>query len=211
VEVLSSELKLQNENGRLLELIVKESNRLNEILADFLTYARNQRSSFNKVELCHLIGDIFEVTRHHPAYHRGISLELQADDSFAYIYSDEDQLKQILINLMVNACQAIDGDSGEITVAIDASRSDCVVLTLTDNGPGIPEDILQKVFNPFYSTKKDGTGLGLAIVQRLTKLLEIDLWVESSVGGPTSFTLTFTKVPDIRISLKAPEKAGAEV
>ena len=198
VEVLKLELQLQNENGRLLELIVKESNRLNEILADFLTYARNQRSSFNKVELCHLIADMFEVTRHHPSYHKDITLKLQAEDSIAYIYSDEDQLKQIIINLLVNACQAIGEKSGEITVGIDSPDINLISLTITDTGPGIPEEIMQKIFDPFYSTKKDGTGLGLAIVQRLSKLLEIDLWAKSADGGPTSFCLTFNKVPEMR-------------
>lgn len=196
VEVLKAELQLPDENGRLLELIVKESCRLNEILADFLTYARNQRSSFNKVELCHLIGDMFEVTRHHPAYHKDIRLKIRADDSFVYVYSDEDQLKQIVINLLVNACQAIGNNPGEITVGIENPELERVVLTITDTGPGIPRDIMQKVFEPFFSTKRDGTGLGLAIVQRLSKLLEIDMWVKSAEGGPTSFCLTFDKVPN---------------
>jgi two-component system sensor histidine kinase PilS (NtrC family) len=203
-------LDVSDENARLMELIVKESARLNEILSDFLTYARSQRSSFNKVELCHLIGDMFEMARHHPSYHENIKLEFQSNEAFVYVFSDEDQLRQILINLIVNACQAIGEKAGKITASIDVSNPQAVKLKINDSGPGIPEDIANRIFDPFYSTKNDGTGLGLAIVQRLSKALDVELNVDSRDGGPTEFSLKFARIPHPQISIPA-ERTTATV
>ncbi|UCD18546.1 MAG: PAS domain S-box protein [Candidatus Zixiibacteriota bacterium] len=198
VEVLKAELNLVGENKRLLELIIKESCRLNQILADFLMYARSRRSNFNRIELCRLVSDVIEVIRKLPSYRPSISLRLLAVESFVYVYGDEDQIKQILINLIVNACEAINIPQGEIIVTIEtgaAGEEEVVFLKVTDNGPGIEEEIHDRVFDPFFSTKRDGTGLGLAIVQRLSEGMGIDLFLHTGEEGGTTFILQFNKIP----------------
>lgn len=198
VEVLKSTLEFSGENKRLMDLIIRESTRLNNILSDFLLYARANRTVFNKVELCHLVSDIFEIVKHQPAYNDKIDLQLKTSESFVYVYSDEDHLKQILINLIINSYQAIGKRSGQIYVDITNDKFDKVVLEVVDNGPGIDKNILTKIFDPFYSTKKDGTGLGLAIVQRLCGHLKIDFSINSELCHGTSFMLRFDQIPDNR-------------
>jgi two-component system sensor histidine kinase PilS (NtrC family) len=195
VEVLKSELNLSNENKKLMDLIIKESCRLNDILSDFLLYARSKRSIMNRVELCRLISDVFEIARHHPSFTAGIDLNLSTDDSYLYVFGDEDQLKQILINLVVNSCQAFEKKGGEITVCLERAKSGGIVMVVSDNGPGIDKRLLSRVFDPFFSTKSDGTGLGLAIVLRLTGNLDIDLSLKTEAGKGTSFILEFTRIP----------------
>jgi len=198
VEVLKSEIKVSGENQRLLDLILRESNRLNNILSDFLLYARSRRASFMRVELCHLLSEVIEVVKHHSSYSDNIALRLNTAESVVYIFGDEDQTKQILINLIVNSFEAIDHDKGEVTVAIASDRQDGVNLRISDNGPGIDEDSLAKMFDPFYSTKQYGTGLGLSIVQRLARSLDINITCRSIQGQGTTFNLKFNQAPSLQ-------------
>jgi two-component system sensor histidine kinase PilS (NtrC family) len=198
VEVLQAELNLSGENRRLMQLIVKESSRLNNILTDFLLYARANRPVFNKVELCRLVSDVFEMIRHHSAYNKDITLKLSASDSYIYIFGDEDKIKQILINLIVNACEALEGRKGEVSVWLEIAPDRSVVLQVIDNGPGIEKSTIPKIFDPFFSNKKEGTGLGLAIVQRLAESLRIELQVRTHPGVGTAFILHFRQAPGKR-------------
>ncbi|SYZ74019.1 PAS protein [Candidatus Zixiibacteriota bacterium] len=204
VEVLKAELNLTGQNRRLLDLIVRESSRLNNILSDFLLYARSNRPVFEKVELCRLVSDVFEVVRHHPSFQDNINLRLSVQESYIYIFGDEDKIKQVLINLIVNACEAIGESGGEVVVRIGQVDNDSIRLDITDSGPGIDKEHLAKIFDPFFSTKKDGTGLGLAIVQRLTENLKIDLMVKTAVGVGTTFALFFNRMPSKMAEISTP-------
>lgn len=196
VEVLKGELAVADEDRRLLELIVKESSRLNDILSDFLLFARSHRTAFVRIELCRLVSDVIDIVKHHPSYRPDHQLKITALESVVYVYSDENQLKQILINLIVNACEAIDKYDGVVEAVIESITDDEVRLTITDNGPGIHDDIISKVFTPFFSTKKAGTGLGLAIVQRLASNLQINLACRSEMGRGTTFILGFSRIAE---------------
>jgi two-component system sensor histidine kinase PilS (NtrC family) len=194
VELLSRESNLAGENARLLELIMKESARLNRILTDFLTYARVGRPTYNKIELCRLVNDVIEIVRHHESYREQISVRLETDAAIAYAVGDEDLIKQVLVNLAINACEAMEGREGQVLFSIDDDPSSGQVeLTVSDNGPGIPERLRSKVFQPFFSTKKQGTGLGLAIVHRICNALRLNLSIETQAGQGTSFHIVFQR------------------
>lgn len=195
VEVLHRELNLEGENRRLMQLIVKESSRLNNILSDFLLYARSNRVVFSRVELCRLISDVFEIVKRHNSYHSDIELKLTSPESYIYIFGDEDKLKQILLNLLVNACEAIGARPGNVAVGIDVGEDRAVTVYVADDGPGIDKSHIDRIFDPFYSTKKDGTGLGLAIVQRLSESLNIDLSIRTQPGAGATFVLGFSHIP----------------
>jgi two-component system, NtrC family, sensor histidine kinase PilS len=192
VEVLSRDLSVSNEHSRLMELIVKESHRLSKILSDFLLYARIDRPRYDKVELCHVITDCIEILRHHASYHEGIQIDLHADSAMMYIIGDEDLIKQVIMNLAINACEAFDGKPGRLMFQVSEERhSQMVELVLEDNGPGIPKGDRDRIFQPFFSTKKHGTGLGLSIVHRICTTLRFILTVDSVPTGGTRFTLGF--------------------
>jgi len=196
VEVLKTELQVAGQNQRLMDLIIKETARLNKILSDFLIYARTSRSVFSRIELCHLISDVFEVIKKHPSYKQNVKLKSLAPDFYVYIFGDEDKTKQILINLVINACEAIESGSGEILVKISNSNFQIVDLEIIDNGVGMDPIDIPRIFDPFYSTKKEGTGLGLAIVQRLAENLNIDIGIKTKKGTGSSFILHFNQIPE---------------
>lgn len=192
VEVLQRELPLHGDNARLMDLIVKESHRLSKILSEFLTYARIDRPTYRKVELCHLVGDVIELLAHHQSYRPAIALRLESDQAVAYVNGDEDLITQLLLNLGLNACEAFTDGHGTIRFQIrhhESARTVCLIVE--DDGPGMSDEEQGRVFQPFYSTKKNGTGLGLAIVHRICESLSVELSLRSAEGAGTAFELAF--------------------
>lgn len=196
VQILKQELELEGENQRLMNLIIKEASRLSNILNDFLTYARVKEPNFGKVELNRLISDVVEIARTHPSHAENTKLSVDADDTTIYVSGDEEQIKQVLINLVVNAQEAVDPSSGKIAIEVDSSpfgQADQIKIVISDNGPGIQHGAGDKIFTPFFSTKKEGTGLGLAIVKRLVENMGGCILFESSSHGGTIFTIMLIK------------------
>jgi len=193
VEVLNKELQLRGENERLMQLIVKESHRLSRILSEFLQYARIDRPAYTKVELCHLINDVIQILHHHPSFKKDLKINFEADSSIVYVVGDEDLVKQLLLNLAVNACDALQEKGDELTFRLAVDPVGCIVeLYIQDNGPGIAPEYFKRVYQPFFSTKKQGTGLGLAIVHRICSALKLDLSFDSQLDQGTTFRLEFT-------------------
>jgi two-component system sensor histidine kinase PilS (NtrC family) len=197
VEVLADELQLEGTNAQLMQLIVKESHRLSKILSDFLEYARLGRRTYDKVDLVHLINEVIDLVRHHASYREDIFIDMTSDESVIYVDGDADLYKQLLLNLALNACDALNGGRGQIifTVVVHAG-SDVVELYVQDTGPGMPPETLERIFEPFFSTKKQGTGLGLAIVHRICALMGLELNVDSREGQGTTFMVEFHRYHD---------------
>jgi len=199
VEVLDKELRLEGENERLMRLIVKESHRLSRILSEFLEYARIDRPAYTKLELCHLISDVIQILHHHPSFRKEFNINFEADRSIIYVIGDEDLVKQLLLNLAVNACDALQESGDELTFRLAVDQvGGLVELYVQDNGPGIAPEHIKRVYQPFFSTKKSGTGLGLAIVHRICSALKLDLSFDSQPGQGTTFRLEFTTFADER-------------
>ncbi|MFH1374680.1 MAG: ATP-binding protein [bacterium] len=192
VEVLRNELEVSADNARLMDLIVKESHRLSRILSEFLQYARIDRPTYSKVELCHIINEVIRILHHHESFTPDIRVNFETEESIIYVVGDEDLIKQLLLNLAVNACEAIADRSGELTfrLAVNATP-DTVELYVRDNGAGMTENVLKKVYHPFYSTKKEGTGLGLSVVHRIGSALKLNINVDSQPGEGTTFLVEF--------------------
>ncbi|MCK4572750.1 MAG: PAS domain S-box protein [candidate division Zixibacteria bacterium] len=192
VEVLKGDLKVDGENERLMNLIVKESDRLTNLLNEFLTYARIDRPAYNKVELLHLVTETLEILHHHPSFHDQIRVQIEADESIIYVVGDEGLIKQLLINLAVNACQALAGRAGCLRFRYVVNQEKGTVeMYVEDDGPGITPEHMKSIYKPFYSTKKEGTGLGLAIVHRICSALKLDITADSQVGEGTTFLVEF--------------------
>jgi len=203
VEVLKSELKLEGENQKLLELILKESSRLNTILKEFLQYAKLGETSLGRVELKRIVDEVIEIVKKHPSYQEKISIRKRLDESPIYILAEENQLNQLLLNLLVNALEAMEEKGSELLITTRSSDLEMVLdykkenlaeelfipLTIIDQGKGMTEEQMEKAFLPFYSTKKNGTGLGLAIVQRISNNLNGRIECKSKLGQGTAFIL----------------------
>ncbi|MBU8934179.1 MAG: PAS domain-containing protein [candidate division Zixibacteria bacterium] len=192
VEVLKSDLELTGQNLRLMDLIVKESHRLSRILSEFLNYARIERAAYNKVDLCRVIGDTIQVLRHHSSFHDKIEVSFESGNPILYVVGDEDLFKQLLLNLAVNACDALGVDGGHLVFSLYANNDEgSATLRVEDDGEGLSADQAKHIYEPFYSTKKLGTGLGLAIVHRICSALKLGLGMDSLPGEGTTFSIVF--------------------
>jgi two-component system sensor histidine kinase PilS (NtrC family) len=200
VEVLKNEIELTGENARLMELIVKESERLSRVLNDFLIYARTAPTRTTKVELVSVVGESIELIKHNSFLPKTVTINFETEHTTAYIVADEDQVRQIVINIVTNAIEAVDENTGVVQVRIispenklGASETEWVCLQVADNGCGFSGEDRDKIFEPFFSRKKGGTGLGLAIVKRCLDTIDAKVEVESKANHGTTFSLLFKK------------------
>jgi two-component system NtrC family sensor kinase len=177
-----------------LSVIVRETKRCRDIVRGLLDFARQVPQ--NKTMIC--VKDVIEQTLavldnqlrlHHVKVHKSFQ------EDIAPIKADMNQIQQILINLIVNATDAMSDRGGELrinTKEITVAGEKNVCIEVEDNGCGIPKENLQKIFDPFYSTKgQKGTGLGLAVVWGVVEKNDGKIAVESQVNIGTKFTLTF--------------------
>lgn len=194
VEVLQRELQVTGENARLLELIVRESERLDNFIRELLDYARERPLKTERVDLAALTTETAEVARRHPSMGAGKTVRVEAPAEPVWTQVDFEQTKQVLLNLMINGLEAIDG-AGTVVARVDAgngrgkARPGFAAVEIRDTGAGIRPDELRQVFEPFYSTKQGGTGLGLAIANRIVERHGGTVEIESRVGVGTTLRL----------------------
>jgi len=194
VEVLQRELKVKGENARLLELIVRESERLDNFIRELLDYARERPLKCETLDLGELLRDLADLARRHPAA-EGKELTWSGASDDASVHVDSEQMRQVLLNLVLNALEAVEGE-GQVEVRIAARRDRpasgsgavraWVCAEVQDNGIGIAAPEIDLIFEPFYSTKRGGTGLGLAIANRIVERHGGVLEVESRLGAGTT-------------------------
>jgi len=183
------------ENAELLEIIVEEANRLNNVVTRFLDYARAERpgrEGAGKVDLNGILRKTEQLLRQDLA--RSIELRLRLDDMLPQIAGDPESLMQVFLNLGQNALQAMpDGGTLEIlTTRRRRSRlgyGQFAEVRFRDTGIGIPRDKLKKLFIPFYTTKQRGTGLGLAISHRIVNQHGGTIEVRSTLGQGSTFSV----------------------
>jgi two-component system sensor histidine kinase PilS (NtrC family) len=193
VEVLKDDLKLEGDDLRLLELILKESSRLNTILTDFLNFARVGRASESQCNLASVILEVVALASAHQQENGLVRISHNIHKPNIKVWGGEDQLKQIIWNLLINSIQAMPAVGGEVFISTEegiGDDSDKVKLNVADNGPGIPDDIKEKIFEPFFSTKDNGTGLGLPIIARIVDCLDGKIEVGSEDVWKTIFTIS---------------------
>jgi two-component system sensor histidine kinase PilS (NtrC family) len=173
VEVLNESLQVDGEDQRLMKLVVNESSRINDIVEEFLNYARIQSVDRRSASLEALMQDVITLVRNHPSFGKGreVRCDLAGCPS---ILADTGQVKQVFLNLLLNALEAMEG-SGEVVVRLPAEGQSrpmgpgLVEVWVQDDGPGIVAEEAVRVFEPFYTTKRGGTGLGLAVAQRIVE------------------------------------------
>ncbi len=210
--------KLPEEDREFLEIIVEEVNRLNSVVTQFLDYSRPLKSSMAPGDVNDILTRTFKLLAGDVPPHVELNLELM--DGLPRVVCDAEQLKQVFLNLALNAVQAMP-QGGRLTVATrrgrdemalwrDApQRTESVEIRFRDTGPGIPEDARDNIFVPFYTTKEKGTGLGLAICQRIVKVHQGTIGVRSPPGEGAEFVISLPGVRGERPP--EPEEARPEV
>jgi two-component system sensor histidine kinase PilS (NtrC family) len=185
VEVLQRDLKLEGESADLMNLIARESARLNKFVTDLLSYSRERDLALEPVTLDENLRELVNTLRHDPRRAAAVQVEFQAGPPELRISVDAEQMRQVWLNLAANALEAL-GERGTLTVTWVARGADQVAVEFRDNGPGIPPEDLRRVGEPFFTTKRGGTGLGLAIAQRIVERHGGVLTLESVAGHGTT-------------------------
>jgi len=197
IQVLSDSLSKEEAriNRRLMEIVLREVNRLNNLINDFLHFARPQRIDIEEFELNQLIMDtlyIFQNSKHWSKY---LDIETKIMSPLT-IKSDPQQLKQVFWNIFLNASEAMP-KGGLISIGADSETNfqssiesvELVRIKIEDNGPGLDSKIAKDMFKPFSTTKKDGSGLGLAIVKRIVEGLGGKVSGENLASGGAAITI----------------------
>lgn len=193
IQMLRDTIALDPMGERLMNIVLRETDRLNALITDFLQFARPNPPQIEQVDLRALLEELIQVfgyLRQPPEGEapRGSEVHLDAPAELR-LDADPRQLKQVFWNLLNNATQAL-GDDGEVRI-VARRRGDRVTVAVIDNGVGIPTEALDRIFDPFYSTKEQGTGLGLAQVLRIVEEHGGHIDVDSTVGAGSTFTVEF--------------------
>jgi signal transduction histidine kinase len=186
--------QLPGEEKEFVDVIVEEVNRLNGVVTAFLDYARPLKQSFGPTDLNEVVTRTIRLIQNDVPPH--ISVRQELAESLSRVDGDAEQLKQVLINLVQNAIQALGEQRGNIVVRSlrpdrfgDFRSGEMVELQVTDDGPGIPAEQQLSIFVPFFTTKEKGTGLGLAICQRIVKSHGGTISVQSKPGEGSTFAI----------------------
>jgi two-component system sensor histidine kinase PilS (NtrC family) len=194
IQLLQSELDPKGDNKRLMDIVLRETDRLNAIIGDFLDYARPKTPDKERVFLSSVIEETILLLRNSPDCREGIAIVQDVDPALE-LSADPQHLRQVFWNLALNACQSM-RDGGTVTIAAKRAASPdgdpgWCEITVADAGQGIPQEHLDKLFDPFFTTKADGTGLGLAIVYRIIEDHGGTIGVESEPGKGSTFRIKF--------------------
>ncbi len=179
---------LEHDDARLVKIIARESTRLSGLIADMLAFTRPRKPQRAEVALERVARETLENFRADPT-NENVDVELFASEA-PPVRVDPAQLSQVLWNLLRNAAEAMEG-RGYIELRIRARDDEHVELLVTDEGPGIPSEQVDRVFDPFFTTKERGTGFGLAIVHRVIEDNGGSVELSSTPGEGTTFALRF--------------------
>ena len=175
-----------------MDIVTRESERLNQIVSDFLIYSREKKFKLSTENLVSLLEDTLTLLQNHPQFapevaESRISIIRNYQTRGAFAVVDGDKMKQVFWNLCENAVRAMPS-GGVLTVSV-AGHGEDWMLSFADTGCGIPSDRLEKVFEPFQSHFHGGTGLGLAIVYQILQAHDGKISVSSTLGRGTEFCL----------------------
>jgi len=186
IEIIGRDLPATSPARAVVKEVKHEVTQINRILSDLLETARPRAPQIQSSDLNTTVEHAVMLARQQ-ALSKPISIDLLKSGSLPAVQHDSDQIHQVLLNLLLNSIQAIEG-KGLITVEL-GERGDNAVVVVTDNGRGISPDHLPNIFRPFYTTKGHGTGLGLSLARRIVEEHHGHVEVTSVVGKGTKFVV----------------------
>jgi len=182
VEILQDDTPKDKPNYRFLQILIKEVDRLNLVIENFLSLAKRKPSPLKEINLQDEVNSVVHILSA-KARKEGVLIDASLPKKSILLKADENKFRQVLLNILLNAIAA-----GGSHVNIDASFQDnkaapkTLLLTIADTGTGMPEEQVKKIFQPFYTTKEHGTGLGLPISKRITDEYGWDFQIDSKTG-----------------------------
>ena len=203
MQMLKDELPLTIDQAQLMDIVLKESERLNQTIKSFLAYARPQRFSTQRLDLRPLVHETAMLLRNSTEVGDRHAIEVAQSDDPVMIDADEGQIRQIIWNLATNGLRAMpNGGALRLSVSRDPG-SHVAVLGVEDEGVGIPPEEVDQIFQPFRGSFGKGTGLGLAIVHRIVTDYGGTIEVKPRAGGGTVFRVAFPVAVDRHVERQA--------
>jgi two-component system NtrC family sensor kinase len=187
---LESKMNEDDPNYQYIHEIKRESKRCKKIVQDLLSYSRTPNPILEPTDLNDLLQQIVDFATNHTDM-RGVTISTRLASGLPPVELDGDQMRQVAINLILNAGGAMQ-EGGNLTVSTEAVDATHVRITFSDSGCGIPPESLEKIFEPFYTTKARGTGLGLAITRQIIEQHHGEIHIDSTVGKGTCVTVTLS-------------------
>lgn len=190
IQLLSNDTQ-DPDQQKLMKIILKEIDRLNNLITEFLDYSKPESRPDQKVDVSLIMNDVIQNIKSSPQTPKNLDLVVQMGS--ALILGFADKLKQALLNISMNAVQAMSkAENPKLVIKLENS-DESIILSIKDNGIGMPEEIKKRIFEPFYTTKPKGTGLGLAITHKVLESHQAQIQILSDVGIGTEFILKFRK------------------
>jgi signal transduction histidine kinase len=191
LEVLQEKGKLRDEGEKLIEVVFKETDRLNHIVEDFLKYAKEKELNVRYEDIWKLIDEVWLLIRQSEKWNANIKLEKKLNKARFIIKIDPDRIKQVFYNLFINSMDAMPF-GGKIYVDIN-DIGDKTTIIVKDTGLGMPKDRLNNIFRSYYSTKKEGLGVGLKISKRIIESHKGSIELQSKEGEGTAVIIILPK------------------
>jgi two-component system, NtrC family, sensor histidine kinase PilS len=208
VSMLSGAAEMTGEQRQLLQIVTRESERLNNIVTDFLAYSRGKQYRFDKVDLVPLLEDTLTLLENRMlSENTGIRIERRFKFQEALTLADGDKIKQVFWNFCQNAVRAMKDGGGTLVVSVDSVGDDWQI-NFSDTGVGMTRQQSEKIFEPFQSGFDGGTGLGLAIVYQIVQAHEGKVWARSRLGEGTTLVLRLRRWGTGMPRLEANRRAG---
>ena len=185
-EILRDDYRPGDPKHEFIEIQIKETERLNHVVEDFLRMARQQPMELRDCSIREELETIVTLVAK-DARNRGISLRLELSDEQAIVRGDSEKLRQAFLNIIINALQAT--PSGGCVSITYRRNNNSYEICFADSGSGIEADALTKIFEPFYTTKPDGTGLGLAVTRKIIEGHAGTMDIASEIGRGTTVSI----------------------
>ncbi len=197
IQMLESTTEADSANASLMEIILKESDRLNGIITNFLSFARPAAAQFSETDINEMVSETVQLLRHSPDVRDDHKIDAATADEPLMIQADPAQLKQIFWNLSRNALSAMP-NGGELRFAVEAMPNNRVRVVVTDTGCGMEPVQVERLFEPFAESTTGGTGLGLSIVYQIVRDHSGSINVRSLAGKGTTITIDLPCDPRVR-------------
>ncbi|MDH4231040.1 MAG: ATP-binding protein [Nitrospirota bacterium] len=193
IELISQEASIAQEDREMLLKAIEDVMRIEALMKDLMNFAKPPKPQYTTADINSILRATVSFALKHPSFSPGngktITLVNHLDENLPKTKADPQQLRQIFLNLLLNAAEEMPGGGTlRLETSYDAPSRQ-IQIRISDTGKGIPENFMDKIFQPFFTTKAKGTGLGLAIIRRLIEQHEGEISVANNVSGGAAFTI----------------------